>query len=451
MNIGLALLGVPIDNVTMDEALDRMEGFIRERKFHQIATANINYLSNAVRDAEYRRILCLCDLVLADGMPLVWASRMFGVRLRERVTGADLVPRLAALSSRKGYRIFLLGAKPKVSTAAAARLGELFPGVQIAGRLSPPERPLEEFDNEQILREIELADPDILLVAFGSPKQEKWLYRNRGRLRVPVCVGVGGTLDFLANVIPRAPSWVQRAGMEWAFRIWAEPRRLARRYLSDALCMAGPLSVQLAASLTTRRKTTAFALALDRIGSINVLSVSGAMAGTNLAKLETVASSLANRGGQIVLELSAVTFIGADGIRTLANLLRDFGGSGRQLCLAGLTPALVRNLRASCFDGLVHSVPSVMDAIRKASHGCLQLNLELGEGWASCRINGEIPPHMRGTLEDICRRVMDVTEHFELDSSGAPDFDSSHLATCTASGSRVVFIDSPRAPAAGAA
>jgi len=222
-------LGVPVDNVSMEEALGRIEEFIAEGSCHQIATANVDYLVHAKKDSEYQQILCMCDMVVADGMPLVWASRLFGAPLKERVTGSDLVPRLAALSAKKGYGIFLLGATPEVSRRAEERLTSQYPGVRIVGRFSPPMRPLEELDDEEILREIERAAPDILLVAFGSPKQEKWIHRNRARLRVPVCIGVGGTLDFVAGAVPRAPRWMQISGLEWAYRIWAEPRRLAGR------------------------------------------------------------------------------------------------------------------------------------------------------------------------------------------------------------------------------
>ena len=135
MTNGLTILGVPIDNVSMEETLGKIEEFIHEGSFHQIATANVDYLVNAVNNPEYRKVLCRCDLVVADGMPVVLASRLLGSPLRERVTGADLVPRLARLSSQKGYGIFLLGATTSVSDVANHRLEEM--GARIVGRYCP--------------------------------------------------------------------------------------------------------------------------------------------------------------------------------------------------------------------------------------------------------------------------------------------------------------------------
>src|SRR5262249_29651610 len=173
----------------------------------------------------------------------------------------DLVPRLGHLSARKQYRIFLLGSTPEVCKVAAARLEEM--GAQVAGSLSPPVCPLDQFDNDEILAEIEKANPDILLVAFGSPKQERWIHQNRDRLNVPVCIGIGGSLDMLVGAVSRAPVWMQKASLEWVYRLCVEPRRLARRYLKDALGMARYFSVQLAISAATRRNGSALQIGIE--------------------------------------------------------------------------------------------------------------------------------------------------------------------------------------------
>jgi N-acetylglucosaminyldiphosphoundecaprenol N-acetyl-beta-D-mannosaminyltransferase len=446
---GLAILGVPIDNVSMQETLQRIEEFISEGSFHQIATANVDYLVNAIKDPDYRHTLCMCDLVVADGMPIVWASRLLGSPLRERVTGADLVPNLARLSGIRNFGIFLLGASPEVSKVAASRLEEL--GGQIVGRLAPPVLPLEEFDNEAILAEIENADPDILLVAFGSPKQEKWIHQNASRLQVPVCIGIGGSLDFVAGAVSRAPRWMQRASLEWIYRMGAEPRRLARRYFKDALWMARYLTVQLAMNMPSRQAGRALQVAIQKIGSVGILSLSGMMTGSKLAQLETAALSLAAWGGPLIVELAGVSYLGADGLRTLAGLLREASSSGCQLWLAGVPRAVARTLRVSCCDGLFRTAPSVLDAVREASRGRLQLNLELGEGWAVCRIGGEIPQTVRSTLEGICRQVLDSNEIFEFDASGVPEFDPSDLLRPSLSNCRLVFAETSRSSVAGVA
>jgi len=451
MILGVTLLGVPIDDVSMEETLERIDSFIAEGSFHQIATANIDYLVQATKDPEHRHTLCMCDLVVADGMPIVWISRLFGAPLKERVTGADLVPRLARLSSEKKYGIFLLGAQAKVSEGAALRLKSIYPGVRIVGRLSPPVLPIDEFDDDAIIREIEQANPHILLVAFGSPKQEKWINRNRHRLRVPVCIGVGGSLDFLAGAVPRAPRWMQQSGLEWLYRIWAEPRRLAGRYVIDAVWMMRYLTVQLAVSVAARRNGGALQIAVESLGSVNIIRVSGLMTGSRLVRLEQSAAVVTERGGALVLDLTAVSYLGADGLRMLAGLSRAAKNRSGEIWLSGLTPALIRTLRSAHLDGLFCSAPSALDAVRQVSGGRLQLNLELGEGWAVCRIGGRIPEGAHFTLDEICRRVLETNEHFEFDASGVPEFNPSGLLRPTLSRCRVVFVDSSRTTAAGAA
>ena len=439
---GLAILGVPIDNVSMAETLQRIEDFIAEGSLHQIATANADFLVIAKKYPDYRQILCTCDLVVPDGMPLVWASRLLGCGLRERVTGADLVKSLAELSRRKEYGIFLLGADPHVSEVAAHHFESC--GAHVVGRMSPPVRPLEEFDNDLIIEAINKANPDILLVAFGSPKQERWIHQNRARLRTPVCIGVGGSLDFLAGAIKRAPRWMQQAGMEWLYRLRMEPRRLAARYLRDALCLARYLTVQLVSNLVQNRKGRGLQVSFRTIGSVQIVSFAGTMAGSRLAQMEHTASSAVKWGTPLVIELNEVSNLGPDGLGLLTGMLREATNRGCELWLAGLSPAASRTLRASGCEGLFRCVPSVWDAIKQASRGSLQLTLELGQGWAVGRIGGEIPASARNTLERICRLVLEANEVFEFDVSGVPGFDPSGLLGPVPSKCHLVFDDSSR-------
>ncbi|SDS42549.1 anti-anti-sigma factor/polymer biosynthesis protein, WecB/TagA/CpsF family [Opitutus sp. GAS368] len=229
----VAILGVPFDSVTIDSAIARIADMIASRRPAYVVTPNVDFLVQARRDAELRRILLEAHLVLCDGQPLVWASRWLGNPLPERVAGADLVPRFIALAAQRGFRLFLLGATPEANSRAVARLQERHPGLVVAGHYSPPFRSLEEMDNAEIVRRIQAARPDVVLVSFGCPKQEKWIARNYGSLGVPVCIGVGATIDFLAGQVRRAPRWMQRSGLEWIYRLAQEPRRLFRRYAVD--------------------------------------------------------------------------------------------------------------------------------------------------------------------------------------------------------------------------
>lgn len=233
----LIVLGVPVDDLTMPAALDRLDSFVQTGRAtgrtHQVATINTDFVVKALDDPELRQTLQECDMATADGMPLVWGGRMLGVPLEGRVTGADLVPALAARAAERGYSLFLLGAAPGVAERAAAALRAQSPDLQIAGILAPPVQPLDQMD-PAIVTSIRAAKPDILLVAFGNPKQEKWIARHAAELGVPVMIGVGGTLDFLAGRMRRAPLWMQRAGLEWLFRLLQEPGRLWRRYVVDS-------------------------------------------------------------------------------------------------------------------------------------------------------------------------------------------------------------------------
>ncbi|WP_174842863.1 WecB/TagA/CpsF family glycosyltransferase [Candidatus Oscillochloris fontis] len=232
----LVVLGVPVDNLTMEEALDRCDEFIAigraTGRTHQIATVNADFVVNSLHDPELQRILQEADMATADGMPLVWGSRLLGGPLSGRVTGADMVPALARRAAQKGYSIFFLGAREGIAAKAADMLQQRNPGMRIAGVLSPPPRSILEMD-QSVVDAVKAAQPDILLVAFGNPKQEKWIRMYAHELHVPICIGVGGTFDMIVGVTKRAPTWMQKVGLEWAYRLSQEPQRLAKRYLHD--------------------------------------------------------------------------------------------------------------------------------------------------------------------------------------------------------------------------
>jgi len=229
----VAILGVPFDVVTSTEAIALIENMIASRRPHYFVTPNVDFLVQASEDVELRRILFEAHLVVCDGTPLVWASRLLGNPLPERIAGSDLVPMLLKLSARRGYRVFLLGATETSALKAVSRLRQDYPDLIIAGHYSPPFNELLEMDHERIRERIAAARPDLLLVSFGCPKQEKWIAMHYRTLAVPVTAGVGGTIDFLAGEFKRAPVWMQKAGAEWIFRLGQEPRRLFRRYTRD--------------------------------------------------------------------------------------------------------------------------------------------------------------------------------------------------------------------------
>ena len=229
------ILGVPFNNVTFSDALEWVHQRITAGIPGYIATANLDFVKQAWEDPELQRILLEADLVVADGFPIVWLSRLFGPPLKERVTGSDLVPMLAEMAAARDHSLFLLGGAPGVGEKAADALRSRYPGVRIAGQYSPPLADVVTMDHASILKRLEESKPDILLIAFGAPKQEKFANLHVRQWSVPVSIGVGGTLDFLAGVQIRAPRWVQRIQMEWFWRMMTAPRRLAKRYAADLI------------------------------------------------------------------------------------------------------------------------------------------------------------------------------------------------------------------------
>jgi exopolysaccharide biosynthesis WecB/TagA/CpsF family protein len=193
----------------------------------------VDFLVQSRRDAELRKILDDAHLVVCDGTPLVWLSRLLRRALPERVAGSDLVPQLLTRATEQNWSVFFLGGQEQVLQMAMEKLQKQHPSLRIAGGYSPPFAPLDTMDHDGICARIRETKPDVLLVSFGCPKQEKWIARNYEAAGVPVCIGVGATIDFLAGSVKRAPLWMQVAGMEWIFRLAQEPRRLLKRYATD--------------------------------------------------------------------------------------------------------------------------------------------------------------------------------------------------------------------------
>ena len=229
----VTLGGVPVDSVDAREALDLMLEAAGSGRFHQAATVNADFLASAQSHPEVRRILAQTDLNVADGAPVLWLARLAGARLPERVAGADLVPQLMVRAAAAGLSVYLLGGEGGVAGRAAARLVDRLPALRIAGVEEPPRARVEDMDNEAIAGRIRASGADILLVALGHPKQERWIDLNRQRLSVGLALGVGCAFDLIAGRVTRAPGWMQRAGLEWLYRAGREPGRLVRRYVND--------------------------------------------------------------------------------------------------------------------------------------------------------------------------------------------------------------------------
>jgi N-acetylglucosaminyldiphosphoundecaprenol N-acetyl-beta-D-mannosaminyltransferase len=246
--------------LTLAQTVGEVERLIHSRQPRYFITANIHYAMLSERDAGLRAVNEGAAFIVADGMPLVWASRWKGSPLPERVTGADLIPALCERAAAKGYRVLLLGGVPGVGEEAARRLCARYAGLQMVGVESPPFRPLTPDEQVELTGRIRAARPDLLFVAFGQPKGEMWIAEHLEQLGVPVCVQIGASLDFMAGRVPRAPRWVQRLGLEWVYRLYQEPARLLRRYVVNGLFVLRMLAWD-AVTLGLREKDAAEATA----------------------------------------------------------------------------------------------------------------------------------------------------------------------------------------------
>ena len=340
-----AILGIPFDHLTLAEAVRRVEAMIASGQPHYLVTANVDFLVQARQDVELRRILAEADLVLCDGTPLVWISRLLGHPLPERVAGADVAPLLLEAAARKKYRVFFLGGQPEITLQAVQNLQEQHPDLIICGCYSPPFQSLLEMDHEEILRWIRPARPDVLFVSFGCPKAEKWIAMHYRSLGVPVTIGVGATIDFLAGTKKRAPRWMQRSGSEWIFRLLQEPRRLFRRYMTDLWQFGGAILQQwwwLRAPWRPLGLSSAHPILVDE-EFWNYIVVRGPFHAESLRR--NAATWAQAQGNHCLLDLGLVTFIDSAAVGLLIQLQKRLQAEGFSLVLLQPSAVVARALR----------------------------------------------------------------------------------------------------------
>lgn len=234
--------GLPLSPMTRDQAAEAVMKLIEAGRPSYFITANTHYAMLTAERPELRPINDRAAFVLADGAPLVWASRRGPVPLPERVAGSDLIYDLCERAARLGRSLYLLGGAEGIADEAAGKLQGLYPGLKIAGTACPPPDSLVGEGCRQVIADIKAAKPDLLMVALGQPKGELWLAEHLDELGVPASVQVGATLDFVAGRVSRAPRFFQDLGLEWAFRIYTDPARLFPRYARNALFVLGNIT-----------------------------------------------------------------------------------------------------------------------------------------------------------------------------------------------------------------
>lgn len=216
------ILGVKIDNVSFSDVMAKIQAFLMVDELHHIATVNPEFLVTAQRDEAFKTILNNTDLNVPDGFGLKFGAWVSGQKIGERITGVDLTWEICKLASEKGYSVFFLGGAEDIAQKAAHRIKLLNSNLKIAGTYSGTP------DEEGIVERINNTEADILLVAFGAPKQEKFIANNKQALKVKLAMGVGGTFDYIAGVVPYAPKWVRKIGLEWLYRLFTQPKRWKR-------------------------------------------------------------------------------------------------------------------------------------------------------------------------------------------------------------------------------
>ena len=253
--------GIPIDNITLRETVERtfeeIEAFSRDQRPRYIATVNLDFYRNCFHLRSFlpknpRLIHSLRESTIntADGMPVLWLSRLSGIPLKERVAGSDLILELSQKAALKGKSVYLFGGHDGLAVNAAKILQNRYHGLRIAGTSNQQvsvEGELNALD-KNIIDQINASKADILFIGLGSPKQEIWFDRIRSQLKIPISIGIGGSFSFVTNEVKRAPAWMQRSGLEWLYRIYREPKRLWKRYLLDGVHLIG----MMARSLYTR-------------------------------------------------------------------------------------------------------------------------------------------------------------------------------------------------------
>lgn len=229
-------LNTYVDNLTMQEAVDKVEQLIAQDGCSYVVTPNLDHIVILEDDQEFAEVYSNADLVLADGKPLIWISKLLKNPIKEKISGSDFFPHMCEMCANKGFSIFILGAAEGVAEKAAVNLCKKYQGLKIVGTYSPPFG-FEKNENELKVIEslIRKARPDVLAVSLGSPKGEKFIYKHLKEYGVSLGISIGATIDFEAGNVKRAPKWMADSGLEWLFRITQDPNRLVKRYWNDAI------------------------------------------------------------------------------------------------------------------------------------------------------------------------------------------------------------------------
>lgn len=434
--VPLVIYGVPFHNVTFDEAVEWIVERVRSGRPANIATANLDFVTRAWSDPELQRILIDADLVLVDGFPIVKMAPFFGPKLKGLVTGSDLTPMLAERAAKEGIRIYGLGSAAGVAEEAMKILKMRHPRLKIAGTYSPPFAPLLDMDHRDILRRLEAAHPDILFVALGSPKQEKFISMHVRGWNVPVAMGVGASLDFITGEQRRAPAWMRRIHLEWFWRICCNPRRLFMRYLSNLRFLISATRKMISIHYMADKPVSFQMLDdadVDRLRQDEIFAERFQGLKDESAIREFVDRLEQEAGGMnLLLDIHAVPWLNSLELGALLEINKTCRRAGKRLILYAPRPK-VRRLLETCrltdyFDSAIR-----LDAVEAIVKN-LREHVDGGTAYEEGSLTLELPMELTAATLPIFEREADFI-HRELQSQGI-------LKTVSVDASQLDFIDS---------
>lgn len=473
-----AILGIPVCPFTLSETIQKIEEFInhyhKSGRPHYVATLNVDFLANShgwlwdkPHSEEMLHILRTADLVTLDGMPLVWYAKALGVLNPERVTGVDLVPALTSRLSQLHHSLFLLGGDEKVLKLTALYLEDEYPRIKIAGT-SSAEIAIEgnalkeqERKDDLLLQQINQSQPTVLLLNLGHPKQEIWFERVKDRLKVPVTIGVGGTFNLLTGMIPRAPEWMQRWGLEWVYRLYREPKRLLKRYALDLIKFPVIALPPLLYSFPTRRNKENFLLQdpLLFIAAHQTFSLQKLPAVIDISAvrelLRRTEDLLAHE--KLVLDFGSVRYLSLEGMAWFIQLWQKGRREGKQVLALNVPTSIRAALRLHRIWDLIE-----IDYCESAKCALEQINyqeqmlgfydaVEQGSNEIRITIFGNIDRHVnsesylekRGSQLQYKNCILDLRYCTYIDNSGLL-FLQKIKEYCTAHFSTLEILNSPK-------
>ncbi|MEY4386801.1 MAG: hypothetical protein RLY20_2084 [Verrucomicrobiota bacterium] len=363
-NPPIAILGVPFDNLTPDEALTLVARMIESRRPHHLITASVDILISSQSDAELRRVLFGAQLVLCDGAPLLWASRLLGNPLPGGVAGEDIAPLLVESAEQNGYRLFLLGANPESTERAIAGLRAKHPGLIIAGHYSPPFKQLIEMSHDEVLRHIAAAKPDILFVALGAQQQEKWIAMHYRALGVPVCIGMGSSFDLLtrpaqARTAKRGYDW-----WRWFFGVWKSPRIPLKHMARDCWVFANGLTRQWWQFQSRAHENWKRASNPGKLSAINwhCVALPSSIDVISLRETNLLEDPALADGRHCLLDASGVESLDSTGVGMLIGLQKRIRATGRQMVLLAPSDQLTQALQLMRLTNFFDAAPNMESA-----------------------------------------------------------------------------------------